>query len=100
MQRHGYATIVEPDQRTKEFDTVGCGHCQRVIFVKPGTAATVYLIPRLNQPWGEHPGAFCRICIRAVCLKCHSIGSCTPFERRLERAEARDRFVRRALGLN
>lgn len=82
-----------------EVDTITCGHCQFVIFVKPGSGSTVYLVynsvdPRL--PPLEEPGAFCRVCMRPVCLACHARGNCTPFERMLEAAEARDRFCRSA----
>lgn len=72
-----------------ERDTVQCGHCQRVIIVKPGTASTVYLFPQLVGPDREAPGAACRLCMRPVCLACHGRGVCIPFERRLEQAEAR-----------
>lgn len=86
------------DGPAQEADSITCGHCNRVVFVKPGTGATVYLVfgvdPRL--PPHEEAGAFCRVCMRAVCLACHAIGTCTPFERRLEVAEARDRFARQA----
>lgn len=95
----GYATIVEPDQPLVERDTCGCGHCGRVIFVKPHTASTVYLVlDRYTRQWAEVPGAFCRLCMRPVCLACDAHGRCTPWERQLEVAEARDR-LRRAAGL-
>jgi hypothetical protein len=93
----GYAVVVEPDRPTVERDTCTCGHCQRVIFVKPHTAATVYLIlDRRTLTWREEPGAFCRICMRPVCLACHARGGCTPWERQLDAAEARDRLCRAA----
>lgn len=95
----GYATIVDPDRPLVERDTVRCGHCTGVIFVKPGTAATTYLVlDRQTQAWREEPGAFCRVCMRPVCLRCHDLGRCLPFERRLEASERRDR-LRRAAGL-
>ena len=82
-----------------ELDTITCCHCNKVVFVKPGTGATVYLIPdtqRIGQ-WNEAMGAFCRLCMKAVCLACDAIGTCSPFERKIERLEARDRFARQAL---
>lgn len=91
----GYATVVEPDRPLVEYDTTTCGHCQRVIFTKPGTAATTYLIvDRRTLQWQEEPGAFCRVCMRPVCLHCHDLGRCTPWEKMLEASEARDRFCR------
>ena len=95
----GYAVIVEPDRPVTELDSTQCGHCQKVIFVKPGSGSTVYLIPtRLPGQYKEEAGAFCRVCMRPVCLRCHAQGRCTPFERTLEKSEARDR-LRRSVGL-
>ena len=94
----GYATIVEPGRPLVERDTCTCGHCQRIIFTKAGTASTVYLIlDRRTLGWTEEAGAFCRVCMRPVCLACHAQGRCTPWERRLEASEARDR-LRRSVG--
>lgn len=98
LKPKGYAVIVSPAQPVREFDSITCGHCQRVVFVKAGSASTVYLIP--TRPLGsyrEEPGASCRCCMRAVCLACHAKGTCTPWEQALERSEARDR-LRRAVG--
>lgn len=93
----GYATIIEPDQPVVERDTVGCGHCGCVIFTKPGSAATVYLLTTATPGVvREEAGAFCRVCMRPVCLRCHARGRCTPFERQLEASEARDRLRRSA----
>jgi hypothetical protein len=90
----GYATFSSPDAPVVERDTAVCGHCNRIVFVKPGTALTTYLIPQLNGPDKEAPGAMCRQCMRQVCLPCHAQGRCTPLERRLERMEARGRFLK------
>lgn len=99
MRGAGYATIVEPDRPLQEWDTCTCGHCQRIIFTKPGSASTVYLIARPTPgQFREESGAFCRVCMRPVCLSCHNDGRCTPWEKRLERSEARDR-LRRATGV-
>lgn len=94
----GYAIVLDPDQPTVERDTITCGHCQRIVFVKPGTGATIYLILTRESlgTYREVPGAFCRVCMRAVCLSCHRAGHCTPWERMLEESEARDRFLRAA----
>lgn len=96
MKILGYATITGPDAPVQEYDTCTCGHCQKVIFVKPGSAQTTYLIPQRQGGFREAPGAFCRVCMRPVCLPCEALGACTPFERSLEQAEARDRFLRSA----
>ena len=90
LRPQGYLTIVG-DQQTVERDSVGCGHCQSVVFVKPNTASTVYLIPQQDGSWREEPGAFCRMCMRPVCLRCHHIGTCTPFEKQLEQLEGHAR---------
>lgn len=89
MRHQGYATIVQPDAPAFERDTCNCGHCQKVIFLKPGSGVTVYLIPHRDGRWTEESGAFCRVCMRPVCLPCHDIGRCTPFEVQLEYAEKR-----------
>jgi hypothetical protein len=95
-ESRGYALVVEPGVPTREWDTVTCSHCQRVVFTKPGSASTVYLLPKAGQPgqFREEPGAFCRVCMKPVCLACDRHGGCTPWERRMERMEARDRFLR------
>ena len=83
----GYATVVEPDKSLVERDTVTCAHCQRIVFVKPGTGSTVYLIPQPTGSPREEMGAFCRRCMAPVCLECNEDGRCLPFERQLEQAE-------------
>lgn len=93
----GYAQVVDPDRPLVEMDSTTCGHCQRVIFTKAGTASTVYLIvDRRTLDWREEMGAFCRVCMRPVCLACHAQGGCTPWERQLEASEARERFLQAA----
>jgi hypothetical protein len=96
MQRaQGYIQIVS-ESGVVERDTITCGHCQQIVFVKPGTGATVYLLPQSQGPDEEEPGAFCRVCMTAICLPCHDVGRCAPFERELERSESRARFLRSA----
>lgn len=92
FQSRGYATWTEPDRPLIERDTIQCGHCGRGIFVKPGTASTVYLrwSERMKQ-WVEMMGFGCRVCMSAVCWDCHDDGRCRPLERRLEEAERRGR---------
>lgn len=93
----GYAVIADPDapMPVLERDTVTCGHCQRIVETKAGTVATVYLVFD-GQRYHEEPGAGCRVCMRAICLPCYEKGTCTPWERRMEAIEARDRFLRSA----
>lgn len=90
---HGYTTIVDPDRPTLQYDTVQCGHCDAVITLKPGCGITVYLIfvgfDGTRQIWQEEAGAFCRVCMRPVCLPCHEIGTCDPVERKLLRMEGK-----------
>ena len=106
LRPQGYLQVIDPDCQTVERDTITCGHCQRVVFTKPGTASTVYLIPA--KPRGPHdldalkrqeevPGAFCRVCMRSVCLQCHDLGTCRPAEKFLEQVEKagrRNQFLR------
>ncbi len=94
----GYATFVSPDAPIVERDSATCGHCNRIVFVKPGTALTVYLIPQFMAPDKEESGAMCRQCMRHVCLACHAKGRCTPLERRIEQMEAKGRMLK-AMGL-
>jgi hypothetical protein len=83
----GYATIVDPDKATVERDTVTCAHCNRIVVVQP------------RQDPAEL-GGVCRLCSSTtpayICPACVTVGSCTPFERRLEAAEKRDRLMRAA----
>lgn len=94
LRPQGQATVY--GDRLIEHDTIACGHCNRIIFVKPGSASTVYIFYQLIGPPREEPGAFCRVCMRPVCLRCHDVGTCTPLERHLEELEARGRLQRSA----
>jgi hypothetical protein len=92
IRPHGYVTIAHPESRTIERDAVSCRHCQRIVFVKPGTVSTVYLEPQQDGTWKETPGAFCRCCMAPICLRCEAQGVCTPFLKQIEAAEARQRL--------
>lgn len=96
----GYAVVTDPDRGAPyEWDTCTCAHCQRVVFTKAGTASTVYLIQnRAGAFVGTEAGAFCRLCMAPICLHCHDAGGCTPWEKRLEIAESKDRLRRAVLG--
>lgn len=94
----GYVTIFgdfREGEHILERDTVTCGHCNQIVFTKPGTVSTVYLIPQLNGPDREEPGAFCRQCMGAICLKCCAEGLCTPLMRRIEEMEAKNQMLSR-----
>jgi hypothetical protein len=73
-QPRGYVVVSGPDG-TREADTVTCRHCNRVHALVAGVSV-----------------GFCRQCMAAVCEPCEA--RCTPLERRLEAAEARDRLRR------
>lgn len=89
----GYAYLVSPDQQrarlggvvvevsagTAEMDTFTCFHCNSVVHVPPH--APVNFI------------SMCRQCMKPVCEPCSAKG-CTPFEKKLEMSEARDRALR------
>jgi len=90
LRPQGYSTIDDPDApRPIEYDTAMCGHCQRVIFTKPGSASTVYIFLQPDGRVLEEAGAMCHVCWRPVCLTCHDHGRCIPFEKTLELAEAK-----------
>lgn len=98
LRAGGYATVVDPSRPLVERDTCSCGHCQAVIFTKPGYGITTYLLPHphLHGEWVETPGAFCRCCMKPVCLRCDSLGRCLPWEKQFAAVEARGRFLRSA----
>jgi hypothetical protein len=79
----GYAVISEPGRADVELDSITCFHCNRVVFVKAGQDPSAL-------------GGFCRVCMRHLCGPCADLGTCTPYEREMEKAEARDRFLRSA----
>lgn len=102
----GYATILDPDKPVVEMDSAQCGHCQAIIFTKAGTASTVYLLPiaptspqdlEVLGVYQEEPGAFCRICMRPICLRCYRTSltaaiPCVTWERQFEAAEKKQRL--------
>ena len=95
----GYITVVDPDTPLLERDTTTCCHCNKQIIVKPFTAQTTYLVfDRLTWQWNEVEGASCHNCLKPVCLQCHDLGICVPFERWLAMKEG-DQAARRSLTL-
>jgi hypothetical protein len=93
LKPQGYLVVTHAEGLTLERDTISCGHCNRIVFVKPGHASTVYLFPQVQGPDKEEMGAHCRQCDKAICLTCHDAGTCTPLLRRIEWMEARGRFL-------
>jgi hypothetical protein len=79
----GYASISGPDKPIKECDTFTCCHCNTVVFVTRSV---------------DEMGGFCLLCMKNTCKACNAKGVCTPFEKKIEQAEQRDR-LRRAAGV-
>lgn len=76
----GLATFTDPDGLT-EFDTYTCGHCQFITLVPAKADPTLM-------------GGLCKICMRLVCSKCADKGYCEPWEKAMEKQEARDAAIR------
>lgn len=76
MRVGGYMVITDPEAPTKEFDTITCCHCNRVVRVK------------------ADPGGWCMQCMKGLCGPCADKRSCAPFEKKLEAYEKRERFRR------
>ncbi len=107
LRPQGQITIAGDIKQIQEYDTISCGHCNQIVRVKPGTGSTVYIVDRLHiEPLTrkahivleEEMGAFCRCCMKAVCLQCHDVGECIPLMKRIEELEARGRMLK-SLGL-
>lgn len=76
----GTICITDPDLGVTEVDTFTCFHCNRVVRV----------MPKADM---DRTGSMCRGCMKMVCARCAGNG-CTPFEKKLEAWEARDRALR------
>lgn len=83
MKVQGYATWTDPDlgTTTKERDTFTCCHCNKIVFIEPKADPSTL-------------GGFCRLCMKGVCPTCHNKGTCTPFEKKMEKDEARARLLK------
>lgn len=79
----GYAVTVNPDGSVHEEDTFTCEHCNGVVYLKAQ----------------QDPASigFCRMCMKPICGPCAHHG-CTPFEKRMEELERRDRLMRACAG--
>lgn len=88
---HGYGVERGPDGRVvREMDTFRCNHCHRIVIVKP-----------LRPP--EDLGGLCKICMDYLCKSCVEKAErapagrgCVPYERQMDEASARERFLRSA----
>lgn len=95
LRSQGTAIIVDPDAPTKEFDTITCNHCQRIVFLRPGPIAHGFEAGDPACPSKAHdPGGFCRVCMQPVCGPCADLGKCVPFEVKLLKMEGRKAFLR------
>jgi len=83
MRRPGGYAIRSGADGTREWDTFTCSHCQRVVLVEARQDPSTL-------------GGFCRVCMKHICGPCADKGVCAPFEKAMERAEARERFLRSA----
>jgi len=70
-------------------DTITCGHCQVITPVQP-----------FGDPADIKYGGKCKMCMRLICRTCYEKfingDGCDPFEKKLDRIEAQDRFARSA----
>jgi len=94
----GYATIIDPDRPLGEYDTITCAHCGTIIFTKPNSVSTTYLIQQRTPEglllWVEEAGAGCWTCGgKPVCLPCHDKGTCLPLEKWLDQQERRGGYA-------
>jgi hypothetical protein len=86
-RENGYATLVDPDRnggRAMEASTVSCCHCQAVVFLHDLATG------KRNE---SDIGGFCFRCMKPTCGPCADRGVCDPFEKQIERAEARGRML-------
>jgi hypothetical protein len=81
----GYGTWTGPGVND-EADSFTCVHCNSVVFVKPFQSAA-------------DAGGWCMNCAKPICMACADQGQCTPFLRKIEQEEARDRLHRQICGV-
>lgn len=78
-REQGAAEWTYPDRRTVTRPTLTCCHCNAVTIIDQGARA-------------EDCGGFCLRCMQPTCRNCANKG-CRPFERELQRQEARGRLL-------
>lgn len=81
----GYIVTTTAEGKTVERDSISCAHCQRHVIIPPG--------PPRDDLFGT-----CWHCSKFICVPCANLRTCTPWERQLEKIEARDRMLRAILG--
>lgn len=81
MRRPGGFFIVSSPDGMTECDTFSCGHCQKIVFVKP----------RCDP---ADAGGLCYVCNRHICPSCAGLGRCEVIEKKLERWEEAGRRAR------
>ena len=80
MKAGGYAYTFDPTGIVQECDTQTCNHCNKVVHIK-------------HKMDPADMGGLCKQCMKFICPKCVGF-SCTPFEKKLEAVEARERALR------
>lgn len=78
-REQGVAEWTTSSGKTTTLATTTCCHCNAVTIIQKGARA-------------EDCGGFCLRCMRPTCKACADKG-CVPFERELERQEARGRLL-------
>lgn len=96
LRPQGYAVITSPGNSratldgfqcvetrggVTEFDTMGCGHCNRIMHIQAK-----------QRP--EDLGGLCKQCMKPICPFCVDSGRCDPLEKKLARWEDRERTLR------
>lgn len=85
MRGEGCLFSFDVDGTVHETKTFTCGHCNRVVLVKPKC-----------DPCDL--GGMCRLCASMICPNCVDRGICVPIEKKLENEERK--YLRQwAMGL-
>lgn len=93
----GYAEWDDGGEGTKiKCDTFRCGHCGNIIYVPRPSELRKMTGNGGNSVQLEIGG--CRMCSALICAQCDN-GTCAPFEAKLAKAEAADRFHRQLDGI-
>lgn len=90
----GYGVTKQPGKADVEEDSITCWHCHFIVFVLPG-----FMPQTLDDAGAARSLPHCRMCDRDICLRCGDrldLDGCDPFEKKLERMEARGRLLRAA----
>lgn len=79
--RNGEPTLIDHGVRHREaeIDTFTCAHCNRVVHVPPHQDAADL-------------GGLCKQCMGLICPRCVDKRTCTPWEKNMAEAEARQRL--------